>query len=83
MTHYIPHNDTVICRQLISDKTKVSDSIVYEKEDLPIYEVISIGELKNISNLNVGDKIITNSVPTKLDNGNYLIREEFIAGKIQ
>ena len=81
-----PHNDVVFCKMLNKEKQQVAEgSIVYEKEDLPIYEILKLGELKNFKDLVVGDKIVSNSIPTKIvqnDQTYYLIREEYIAGKV-
>lgn len=86
MTEFIPHNDVVLCKMLNSSQQQVQEgSIVYQKEDLPVYEILQLGELKNFSELKAGDKIVSNSIPTKIvdDSGTfYLIREEYIAGKI-
>jgi hypothetical protein len=81
---YTPHNNVVLCKKIVREKQNViEDGLVYEIDELPIYEVIKIGEkLNHFTMLKPGDKIISNSIPTRLDDELYLIREEYIAGKI-
>lgn len=83
---FIPHNNTILCKLVNEQFEQINnDSFIYKKENLPIYEILKIGNLKNFNNLCIGDKIITNSNPTKINedsNVYYLIREEYIAGRI-
>lgn len=84
--NFCPMNGTVLCKQLNETETTiVSSGILYKKEELPIYEIISVGGILDKYNFKVGDKIISNSIPTKLktDEGTfYLIKQEYIAGKV-
>lgn len=82
-----PNGKIVLCRLASLDKEEVVENgIVYIKEQVPQYEVVEIGQLENIK-LNIGDKLITNSIPTKLhikdDETYYLIKEEYIAGVLK
>jgi len=81
-----PHNGTVLCKMINKKEHLANESgIVYNKEELPIYEILEIGDLDNKYNFNVGDKIMTNSEPThlKVDNDVFwLIKQEYIIGKV-
>lgn len=80
---FIPYYGTIVCKQIVKQHdTKESSGIVYEAEQLPIYEVQEIGILSSSLDLSVGDKILTNSIPTKLEDDLVLVREEYVAGKI-
>lgn len=81
-----PHNGTVLCK-MINQKDHLANEkgIVYNKEELPIYEIVELGELSDKYDFKVGDKIASNSIPAKLktdDDTYYLIRQEYIAGKV-
>lgn len=83
----IPHYNTVLCKQLNSSSTEdKKDGIVFQREDLPLYEVVSIGESVKKIDLEVGDIIVTNSTPTKFNLDGimfFLIHDDHIAGKVQ
>ena len=60
--------------------------IVYSKTELPIYEIVEIGDLTVCNDLKVGDRIISNSEPTRLKvecDVFWLIKQEYIAGKVE
>ena len=62
------------------------NGLVLEKEQLPIYQIIDLGDILDDSRVNVGDKIITNSIPAYgvLDGIKYyLINLEHIVGTIK
>lgn len=83
----VPHNNAVLCKQLNNSSTEVAKAgIVFQRENLPLYEVVSIGENVKKIDLEVGDVIVTNSQPTKfnLDGIMFsLIHDDHIAGKVQ
>ena len=83
----VPHYNAVLCKQLnISSTEDKKDGIVFQREDLPLYEVISIGENVKKIDLEIGDTIIINSQPTKFNlDGTmfFLIHDDHIAGKVQ
>ena len=80
---YVPYYNAIIAKQIAKDySTKEVNGLTYKAEELPIYEVQAIGTLSSSLELSVGDKIVTNSVPTKLEDDMFLIREEYVAGKI-
>jgi len=82
-----PHNGTVLCK-LLNKKEHLAKEhgIVYNKEELPIYEIVEFGELDSKYDFKVGDKIVSNSEPTRLkvseDETFWLIKQEYIAGKV-
>jgi len=79
---FVPLRDTVLCRKIVSEKEKsVESGIAYEKENLPLYEVIQVGREVSSVKLSAGDVIVTNSIPTPLskDDKLYLISEKYIA----
>ena len=81
----IPQNNYVLCRQTNETKHQTTGTIVYEKEELPVYEIIDISRNLDDLRFNVGDCIICNSTGTKLnlkDNVQYLFNIENIVGKI-
>ena len=84
-----PQNKYVLCKQLEKDKVQVNEGIVYDKEQLPIYEVVGVQCIQDSLDdfrLSVGDKVICNSTGTKAileDSEYYLFNIENIIGKIQ
>lgn len=81
----IPQNNYVLCKQINETKHQTIGTIIYEKEEVPIYEIIDIS--RNLDNLrfNIGDYIICNSTGTKVNLKNstqYLFNIENIVGKI-
>lgn len=80
-----PCNNTVLCKQVVPDKEEVVENgIVFIKEQLPQYEVVEVCPTSKMK-LNVGDRIITNSIPTRLvvDDGEYyIVKQEYIAGVV-
>ena len=86
MKQIIPQNNSVLCK-CITEKTKTTESgFVYESNDIPLYEVISISQnAKNDLGLIEGDIIRTNSTgtPVTLDDVDYLLfKIENIVGKV-
>lgn len=85
MTIY-PQNNYVLCKQLNHTKHEDSTSkIIYEKEEVPIYEIIDISRNLDDLRFNIGDHIICNSTGTKVNlknNTQYLFNIENIIGKI-
>lgn len=79
-----PNGKTVLCRQVVSDKEEVIENgIAYIKEQMPQYEVVEVGDVDIVK---VGDKLFTNSIPTRLytkDETYYLIKQEYIAGVLK
>lgn len=82
----IPHNGYLLCKLVSSSQNEVVESgIAYQREELPIYEVISIGDVPDDFRFIAGDKIIVNSIPTKLNlEGTmlFLVNKDNIAGKV-
>lgn len=82
----IPLQNVVLCKLLNKQKDNVVENgIAYNKENMLIYQIIDIGVIPDDSRLKVGDKIISNSIPTKIildDKDYYLVKYEYIAGKI-
>lgn len=84
----VPQNDCVLCK-LATAKTKTTESgLVYESNDMKLYEIVSIGRNVHDSHLNLkpGDLIAVNSTGTlaKLDDVEYYIfKLENIAAKAE
>ena len=81
-----PLQDTVLCEKVVdSIKKEEKGTIIYEKECVPEYKILKLGDkLKNTS-LKVGDVIMTDSIPTKVSDGKttyYIISEKYICGSI-
>lgn len=80
----VAQNDNVVCRQINKTHETENSLIVYEKENLPIYEIVDVScKLKD--KYSVGDNIICNSTGTKVDVDNcilFIFKEENIAGKV-
>lgn len=83
----IPHNNAVLCKQLNNSTNEdKKDGIVFQRENLPLYEVVAVGENVKKIQLDVGDVIVSNSQPTKFNlDGTmfFLIHDDHIAGKVQ
>lgn len=81
----IPQNNYVLCKQINETKHQTIGLFIYEKEELPIYEIINIGEKINDFSFNVGDNVICCSTGTKIildSNTYYLFDKNNIVGKI-
>lgn len=84
-----PQNDYVLCKMLEKSKAQASSGIVYDIEQVPIYEVVSVQCTQDSLDdfrLSVGDKVICNSTGTKAileQSEYYLFNIENIIGKIQ
>ena len=86
MKQIIPQNNSVLCK-CITEKTKTTESgFVYESNDIPLYEVISISKnVKNDIGLVEGDLVRVNSTGTliTLDEVDYILfKIENIVGKV-
>ena len=83
---FVPHNGMLLCKKVVSEEADAEvNGLVYKKQQLPLYEVLAVGELSELSGVQVGDTIVTNSIPAEInDNGTkyFLVREEYIAGKV-
>lgn len=82
----LPQNNYVLCKQLNQTKHEdLASKIIYEKEELPIYEIIDIGKNLNDFRFNIGDSVICCSTGTKLKIEKdiyFLFDEKNIVGKI-
>ena len=82
----IPHNGYLLCKSVSSSQHEVVEfGIAYQKEELPVYEVISVGDIPDDFRFTEGDRIIVNSIPTKLNlEGTmlFLVNKDTIAGKV-
>ena len=82
----IPHNGYLLCKLASRSQHEVVESgIAYQREELPVYEVISVGDVPDDFRFTEGDKIIVNSIPTKLNlEGTmlFLVNKDNIAGKV-
>jgi co-chaperonin GroES (HSP10) len=82
----LPQNNYILCKQINQTKHEDSTSkIIYEKEELPIYEIIDIGKNLNDFKFNIGDNVICCSTGTKLKIEKdiyFLFDEKNIVGKI-
>ena len=82
-----PQYGVVLCKQLNKQhEDVVENNFAYSKENLPVYEILETGIMPDNSRFKAGDKIISNSTPTKiiLENQDYyLVKYEYIAGKIE
>ena len=59
----IPHNGYLLCKPVSNSQHEVVESgIAYQKEELPVYEVISVGDIPDDFRFTAGDKIIVNPV---------------------
>lgn len=84
-----PQNNYVLCKMLEKDKQQVNEGIVYDKQQVPIYEVVGINQCQESLDdfrVSLGDKVICNSTGTKAvleETEFYLFNIENIIGKIQ
>lgn len=82
----VPHNGYLLCKLTSSSHQEVVESgIAYQREELPVYEVISVGDVPDDFRFTAGDKIIANSIPTKLNlEGTmlFLVNKDHVAGKV-
>lgn len=83
----VPHNDAVLCKRANAPMHEdATSNIVFQQEELPMYEVIAIGDSVKSIVLNVGDVIVTDAQPTKFcleGTMLFLVRDEHIAGKVK
>lgn len=81
-----PLQDTVLCEKIVDNVAKVdTGTFVYEKECVPEYKIIKLGDKLKNKNLKVGDVVTTNSIPTKVSNGEkeyYILSEKYICGTL-
>lgn len=82
-----PHNGKVLCKCLNDTKHEATEcNVVFQKEELPLYEIIDVGDVPIEYGFNVGDVIVSNSTPTRLNlEGTilWLIDKDNIAGKVE
>ena len=82
----IPHNGYLLCKPVSNSHHEVVESgIAYQREELPVYEVISVGDASDDFRFTEGDRIIVNSIPTKLNlEGTmlFLVNKDNIVGKV-
>ncbi len=83
----VPHRNAVLCKQLNGTSSScVDNGIFFQKEQMPLYVVTAVGQNVNKISLAVGDVIVTDAQPTKMNvDGTmlFLIRDEYIAGKVE
>ena len=83
----VPYSNAVLCKQLNSTFSScVDNGIVFQKEQMPLYVVTAVGQNINKISPEVGDVIVTDAQPTKINvDGTmlFLIRDEYIAGKVE
>lgn len=87
MRKLVPQNDSVICIQVQDNHSTPKTGFVYEKPELPLYKVESIGAQAKSNELSLkpGDIVTANSTGTLavLDDVKYYIfKIENIVGKI-
>lgn len=82
----VPHNGYLLCKLVYGSQHEVVESgIAYQREELSVYEVISVGDVSDDFRFTAGDKIIVNSIPTKLNlEGTmlFLVNKDHVAGKV-
>lgn len=83
----IPYKDYFICRKINKEKIDINEGgVFFEKNIMPIYEILRISsDIKN-SEYKIGDYVIINSSGTHLtENGKdvFLISEKNVIGKLQ
>ena len=82
-----PQSDYFLCQKTIQDEQQVcKNGLFYVQQNLPEYEIVEMSiALKLKSQFHVGDRVMSNAVPTKVkisDNVYFLIKEENVIGKI-
>lgn len=81
-----PLQDTVLCEKIVDNVVKVeTKTFVYEKECVPEYKIVKLGNTLKNKNLKIGDIITTDSIPTQVSDGEktyYIITEKYICGSI-
>lgn len=84
----LPQNNYVLCIQVEKSKAKSDKGILYEKQLVPIYEIVDMKysyEFLDDFRLSIGDKVICNSTGTKVileQTEYYLFNIENMIGKI-
>lgn len=81
----LPENGTVLCEQINETRHEdASSGFVYEKEELPVYRVVSAAP--DAEAWKPGDEIVCDSTGTRLktpEGVKYLFKTENIAGRIR
>lgn len=78
---------------MVEGKTKMTEGFVCEVESIPVYEILKLSDPPSLSGigdellkLDVGDKIVCNSIGTLVQDGEdealYLFKLENVAAKI-
>lgn len=80
-----PVNGYILCEKVVQEQD--SEVFIYNKESLPLYKIIQIYKDPICEKFEVGDIIVTNSIPTEINVSDtikvYLIKEEYISCKIK
>lgn len=80
-----PVNGYILCEKVVQEQD--SEVFIYNKESLPLYKIIQIYKDHICEKFEVGDIIVTNSIPTEINVSDtikvYLIKEEYISCKIK
>jgi co-chaperonin GroES (HSP10) len=82
---FIPVDNYILCEKIVDSHVEES-TIIYTKEELPIYKIINISKKLKNTLLSIGDCVIINATGTlvKYENKDYyLINEENVIGKIK
>lgn len=82
---FIPVDNYILCEKIVDSHIEES-TIIYTKEELPIYKIINISKKLKNTLLSIGDCVIINATGTlvKYENKDYyLINEENVIGKIK
>lgn len=81
---FIPIDNYILCEKIVDSHMEES-TILYKKEEIPIYKVINISKkIKNFF-ISVGDYVIIESTGTLVkynDKDYYLVNVDNIIGKI-
>lgn len=84
--NFIPQNNTVLCKQINETKETANVSgIVYEQENLPLYEIVQMSNDFKLVGFAVGDVVVSDSIPTKIkcnDECLYIIKAEHLAARV-
>ena len=83
---FIPTNNTILCEQIEKSESQAdAGGFEYKSEQLPKYKILKKSDDFELAGYEVGDVVITDSIPTKLksdDKELFLIRAEHVAGKV-